>query len=69
MVYRSSWFPRSIVSCATEGIQYLLAEGNLRRTIGFVITFSVFLLGCVDYSVIRQSHRLSDVVVPRCVSR
>ena len=38
------------------------------RTIGFVIAFSTFLVGCVDYSVIRQSHSLSEVVVPRCVS-
>src|ERR1700734_3645457 len=41
------------------------------RTVGFVIGFSTFLLGCVDYSRIRPEGitRLSDVVVNRCVSR
>ena len=41
------------------------------RTVGFVIAFSTFLLGCVDYSKIRhdKATRLSDVVVSHCVSR
>jgi|ERR1700722_593458 len=41
------------------------------RTVGFVIGFSTFLLGCVDYSRIRPEGitRLSDVVVPRCVAK
>lgn len=41
------------------------------RTVGFVIGFSTFLLGCVDYSHIRHGRatRLSEVVVSRCVSR
>lgn len=40
-------------------------------TVGFVIGFSTFLLGCVEYSRIRLEHitRLSDVVVDRCVSK
>lgn len=40
-------------------------------TVGFVIGFSTFLLGCVDYSRIRHDKvtRLSEVVVKRCVSR
>ncbi|KAJ7905849.1 putative transmembrane protein [Mycena olivaceomarginata] len=39
-------------------------------TVGFVIGFSTFLLGCVDYSRIRhgKSMKLADVVVGRCVS-
>lgn len=39
-------------------------------TVGFVIGFSTFLLGCVDYSRIREDEitRLSDVVVDHCVS-
>ena len=44
-----------------------------RRTFGFVIAFSTFLLGCVDYSRIRHERehmsRLSDVVVDRCVTK
>lgn len=41
------------------------------RTVGFVIGFSTFLLGCVDYSRIRPDgdNRLSDIIVGRCVSR
>ena len=40
-------------------------------TVGFVIGFSTFLLGCVEYSRIRPEHitRLSDVVVDQCVSK
>ncbi|KAH7909919.1 putative transmembrane protein [Hygrophoropsis aurantiaca] len=48
-----------------------LARGLNLLTVGFVIGFSTFLLGCVDYSRIRpeQITRLSDVVVDRCVSK
>lgn len=42
-----------------------------RSTIGFVIAFSTFLLGCVDYPRLRHegTKHLSDVVVDRCLSR
>ncbi|KAJ7510163.1 putative transmembrane protein [Mycena galericulata] len=48
-----------------------LARGLNLLTVGFVIGFSTFLLGCVDYSRIRHetSMKLADVVVDRCVSR
>ncbi|KAI0664761.1 APG9-domain-containing protein [Cubamyces menziesii] len=48
-----------------------LSRGLNLLTVGFVIGFSTFLLGCVDYSRIRPDKvtRLSDVVVKRCVSR
>ncbi|KAF7322476.1 hypothetical protein HMN09_00026000 [Mycena chlorophos] len=48
-----------------------LSRGLNLLTVGFVIGFSTFLLGCVDYSRIRHetSMKLSDVVVSRCVSR
>ncbi|CAK5277584.1 unnamed protein product [Mycena citricolor] len=48
-----------------------LARGLNLLTVGFVIGFSTFLLGCVDYSRIQHetSMKLSDVVVSRCVSR
>jgi autophagy-related protein 9 len=44
---------------------------SAHRTVGFVIGFSTFLLGCVDYSRIRPEGitRLSDVVVDRCISK
>ncbi|KAJ7087742.1 autophagy protein Apg9-domain-containing protein [Mycena epipterygia] len=47
-----------------------LSRGLNLLTVGFVIGFSTFLLGCVDYSRIRpeKSMKLSDVVVNRCVS-
>ncbi|KAJ7721553.1 putative transmembrane protein [Mycena maculata] len=48
-----------------------LSRGLNLLTVGFVIGFSTFLLGCVDYSRIRHetSMKLADVVVDRCVSR
>ncbi|KAK4054015.1 autophagy protein atg9 [Microbotryomycetes sp. JL221] len=38
-------------------------------TVGWVITFSTFLVGCIDYNVLWKSHSLEEVVVPRCISR
>ncbi|KZT70066.1 APG9-domain-containing protein [Daedalea quercina L-15889] len=48
-----------------------LSRGLNLLTAGFVIGFSTFLLGCVDYSRIRPDKvtRLGDVIVGRCVSR
>ncbi|TBU35594.1 APG9-domain-containing protein [Dichomitus squalens] len=48
-----------------------LSRGLNLLTIGFVIGFSTFLLGCVDYSRIRPEKvtRLPDIVVSSCVSR
>lgn len=39
------------------------------RTMGFVIGFSTFLMGCVDYSRLRDGKHthLSEVIVDRCV--
>ncbi|KAG6862073.1 hypothetical protein C0995_007203 [Termitomyces sp. Mi166 len=48
-----------------------LSRGLNLLTVGFVIGFSTFLLGCVDYSKIRHGKptQLSHVVIDRCVSR
>ncbi|KAG8876541.1 autophagy protein atg9 [Tulasnella sp. 331] len=48
-----------------------LSRGLNLLTVGFVIAFSTFLLGCVDYSLVHQdgTGRLADLIVPRCVSR
>ncbi|KAH8827329.1 putative transmembrane protein [Flagelloscypha sp. PMI_526] len=48
-----------------------LSRGLNLLTVGFVISFSTFLLGCVDYSRIKpeKSTRLSDVIVESCVSK
>ncbi|PWZ00040.1 APG9-domain-containing protein [Testicularia cyperi] len=37
-------------------------------TIAFVIGFSTFLFGCIDYSAIRHDGALGDVIVGHCVS-
>ncbi|KAK2466827.1 hypothetical protein APHAL10511_001085 [Amanita phalloides] len=48
-----------------------LSRGLNLLTVGFVIGFSTFLLGCIDYSRFQRESamRLSDVVFSRCVSR
>ncbi|KAN0062741.1 autophagy protein atg9 [Thecaphora frezii] len=46
-----------------------LSRGLNLLTIAFVIGFSTFLLGCVDYSSIRHDGQLSEVIVGHCVSR
>ncbi|KAI0705888.1 autophagy protein Apg9-domain-containing protein [Cytidiella melzeri] len=48
-----------------------LSRGLNLLTVGFVIGFSTFLLGCIDYSRIKpeKATRLSDVVVFHCVSK
>ncbi|KAI0345226.1 APG9-domain-containing protein [Trametopsis cervina] len=48
-----------------------LSRGLNLLTVGFVIGFSTFLLGCIDYSRIKpdKATRLSEVVVSRCVTR
>ncbi|OJA17312.1 hypothetical protein AZE42_04141 [Rhizopogon vesiculosus] len=47
-----------------------LARGLNLLTVGFVIGFSTFLLGCIDYSRIdHDDTRLSDVVIEHCVSK
>ncbi|KAF9500576.1 APG9-domain-containing protein [Pleurotus eryngii] len=48
-----------------------LSRGLNLLTVGFVIGFSTFLLGCIDYSIIRHGNptRLSEAVIDHCVSR
>ncbi|KAG9318602.1 autophagy protein Apg9-domain-containing protein [Chiua virens] len=48
-----------------------MARGLNLLTVGFVIAFSTFLLGCVDYNRITRDKviRLSDAVVDRCVTK
>lgn len=47
----------------------LLARFLNLLTLGFVIGFSTFLIGCVDYAEIPHHHALGEVVIPQCVSR
>ncbi|KAH6643963.1 autophagy protein Apg9-domain-containing protein [Boeremia exigua] len=35
----------------------------------FVVGFMTFLGWCIDYSVLSQSHMMSEVLVPKCTSR
>ncbi len=37
-------------------------------TVAFVISFSTFLFGCIDYSAIQHDGQLSDVIVGHCVA-
>lgn len=37
-------------------------------TIAFVISFSTFLFGCIDYSAIKHDGQLGDVIVGHCVA-
>jgi len=37
--------------------------------VGWVISFSTFLIGCVDYPKLWHADKLSDAVVSKCVSR
>ncbi|KAF9454588.1 APG9-domain-containing protein [Macrolepiota fuliginosa MF-IS2] len=48
-----------------------LARGLNLLTVGFVIGFSTFLLGCIDYSKLREGSatHLSQVIVDKCVSK
>lgn len=36
------------------------------RTFAFVIGFSTFLVGCVDYPRLRHSKHLDEVLIPQC---
>ncbi|KAJ4493420.1 putative transmembrane protein [Lentinula lateritia] len=48
-----------------------LSRGLNLLTVGFVISFSTFLIGCIDYSRIHpdKQMRLSEAIVGRCVSK
>ncbi|CAG8433355.1 1564_t:CDS:10 [Diversispora eburnea] len=52
-----------------KGIYCILLKRFLNvLTLGFVMGFSTFLLGCVDYSLVRHSHSLTEVIIPKCLS-
>ncbi|KAJ3985416.1 putative transmembrane protein [Lentinula detonsa] len=48
-----------------------LSRGLNLLTVGFVIGFSTFLMGCIDYSRIHpdKQMKLSEAIVDRCVSK
>ncbi|BGP03722.1 autophagy protein atg9 [Rhodotorula toruloides] len=53
-----------------KGIWAIGLERTLNLlTVGWVIGFSTFLVGCIDYPRLWDSHKLSEVVIPRCTSR
>ncbi|GAA5815555.1 hypothetical protein MFLAVUS_009067 [Mucor flavus] len=47
----------------------LLARLLNLLTLAFMIIFSTFLIGCVNYSEITSHHKLSEVVEPQCLSK
>ncbi|CAG8457232.1 14145_t:CDS:10 [Funneliformis caledonium] len=53
-----------------KGIYCILLSRFLNLlTMGFVLGFSTFLLGCVDYSIVRHSESLSQVIIPNCIGK
>ncbi|KAG2212756.1 hypothetical protein INT46_010716 [Mucor plumbeus] len=38
-------------------------------TLAFIIIFSTFLIGCINYAEITSHHTLADVIEPQCLSR
>ncbi|KAI9337664.1 autophagy protein Apg9-domain-containing protein [Pilaira anomala] len=47
----------------------LLARLLNLLTLAFIIMFSTFLIGCINYSEITSHHKLSEVVEPQCLSK
>ncbi|GAN11252.1 APG9-domain-containing protein [Mucor ambiguus] len=47
----------------------LLARLLNLLTLAFIIIFSTFLIGCINYSEITSHHTLAEVVEPQCLSR
>ncbi|KAI8886343.1 APG9-domain-containing protein [Backusella circina FSU 941] len=41
----------------------------MQVTLAFMIIFSTFLVGCVNYSEITSHHKLSEVIEPQCISK
>ncbi|KAI8048954.1 autophagy protein Apg9-domain-containing protein [Gilbertella persicaria] len=53
-----------------KGIYCILLARLLNvLTLAFIIGFSTFLVGCVNYSEITSHHKLADVIEPHCLSR
>ncbi|KAI8977112.1 autophagy protein Apg9-domain-containing protein [Mycotypha africana] len=46
----------------------LLARLLNLLTLAFIIIFSTFLIGCVNYSDITSHHKLEEVIEPQCIS-
>jgi autophagy-related protein 9 len=52
------------------GIYSILLRGFLMLLqTAFVVGFVAFLSWCIDYSMIKDSHRLSDVLVDKCMKK
>ncbi|KAF8985593.1 autophagy protein atg9 [Entomortierella lignicola] len=53
-----------------KGMYTILLERCLNLlTFAFVIGFSTFLIGCVDYPRLRHSKHLDEVLIPQCIHR
>ncbi|CAO3606851.1 unnamed protein product [Cunninghamella blakesleeana] len=64
------FFQRVYTYYQGKGLYCILLSRLLNLlTLGFVIFFSTFLIGCVDYPDIRHHTKLSEVVIPHCYSR
>ncbi|KAF9114714.1 autophagy protein atg9 [Mortierella sp. AM989] len=53
-----------------KGMYTILLERCLNLlTFAFVIGFSTFLIGCIDYPNLRHSKHLNEVLIPQCFHR
>ena len=64
---------RDILHCSRPlfefGVSVLAKCGLIPRTIAFVVGFSTFLIACIDWSKIRGSHTLNEIIIPHGLSR
>jgi hypothetical protein len=59
-----------IVLARFLNLAYIVPERLLTvRTIAFVVGFSTFLLACIDWSKIRGSHTLREIIIPHGLSK
>ena len=53
-----------------KGFRSILLKRLLNLlTVVFVIGFSLFLTQCIDYSSVKRSTKLSEILIPRCTAR
>ena len=53
----------------TINSESLFAANQFSRTFAFVVSFSVFLGSCIDFSQVEHAQRLSDIYVKQCMTK
>ncbi|KAI8391051.1 autophagy protein Apg9-domain-containing protein [Radiomyces spectabilis] len=65
-----NFFQRVYAYYQGKGVYCILFSRLLNLlTLAFVIVFSTFLIGCVNYSEIPRHNSMSEVVVPQCFTK